>query len=143
MADVVCRRTLHARLDAGIDLPLALVSASAGYGKSTLVSHWLASCVRPSGWLSLDEGDGDLRTFLQYFIAAVQTIAPDSCKGMGSLLDSMELPTVTALGACLASYLSKIPDSFVLVFDDYHRLGATPEHDLLGALLEHPPRSTA
>ena len=58
--DLVCRQALHERLDAGLKLPLTLVAAPAGYGKSTAVAHWLEELDRPSAWVSLDEGAGDL-----------------------------------------------------------------------------------
>ncbi len=64
-ADIVWRRRLHSRLDEGRHRPLTLVSAPAGYGKSTLVSHWLETLDEPCAWLSLDEADGDLRVFLE------------------------------------------------------------------------------
>ena len=54
---------------------LTLISASAGFGKTTLVSEWIAGCERPVAWLSLDEGDNDPTRFLTYLVAALQTIA--------------------------------------------------------------------
>jgi len=62
--DLVCRQALHERLDAGLKLPLTLVAAPAGYGKSTAVAHWLEALDIPSAWVSLDEGDGELGVFL-------------------------------------------------------------------------------
>ncbi len=55
--DIVCRENLHQRLNAGLHLPLTLVAAPAGYGKSTAVAHWLEQLDIPSAWISLDEGE--------------------------------------------------------------------------------------
>ena len=79
-ADIVCRKTLYTKLEEGRRLPLSLVSAPAGYGKSTLISHWLETRGCPSAWLSLGETDSDLRVFVSYVVAAVQTVSPASCQ---------------------------------------------------------------
>ncbi|MBK8050807.1 MAG: hypothetical protein IPK16_29105 [Anaerolineales bacterium] len=70
------RPDLLARLDAGLRRPLILLSAPAGFGKTTLLSQWLEQCATPSAWLSLDQGDNDLVEFLRYMIAAVRTLFP-------------------------------------------------------------------
>src|SRR4030066_1327962 len=77
---IVLRPRLIERLNEGLQRKLTLISASAGFGKTTLVSEWVAVCERPEpkvrvAWLSLDEGDNDPTRFLTYFIAALQTIA--------------------------------------------------------------------
>src|SRR5512140_685256 len=69
------RPRLLARLR--VPCPLILLSAPAGFGKTSLVSEWTANCGQPIAWLSLDEGDSDPSRFLTYLIAALQTIAPD------------------------------------------------------------------
>ena len=73
---VVIRPRLVERLNDGLSASrkLTLISASAGFGKTTLVSEWLAGCERPVAWLSLDEGDNDPTRFLTYLVAALQTI---------------------------------------------------------------------
>jgi LuxR family maltose regulon positive regulatory protein len=70
-ADVVERPNLKGRLHRGQDGTLTLITAPAGYGKSTLVSQWLETCKRPNVWLSLDETDSDIATFLQYVLASI------------------------------------------------------------------------
>ena len=62
-ADYITRDALDASLEQGVELPLTVVSAPAGYGKSTLISHWLETNSYPSAWLSLDESDSDVRVF--------------------------------------------------------------------------------
>lgn len=140
-ADIVCRGELHKRLEKGWSLPLTLVSAPAGYGKSTLVSHWLETAGRPGGWISLDESESDLRAFLSYFIAAVREMAPKACRDTGLLLSGSELSPVAVLAGSLCNGLDSIKKRFVLVLDDYHRVRAPAVHDLLDHLLRHPPRS--
>lgn len=68
--DFVCREGLCDMLNASTEQPLTLVSAPAGYGKSSIVSHWLETCDHPSAWLSLDGTDSDVSTFLVYVVAA-------------------------------------------------------------------------
>jgi len=76
------------RLKEGLQHKLTLISAPAGFGKTTLVSQWVAGCGRPAAWLSLDEGDSDLTRFLTYLVAAVQKIAPNIGAGALAALQS-------------------------------------------------------
>jgi LuxR family maltose regulon positive regulatory protein len=85
-ADLVARPRLHQRLDQRRERPLTLVSAPAGYGKTTLVSSWLETCDWPSAWVSLDEDDNDLFLFLSYFLAALQTMFPEAGRDTQALL---------------------------------------------------------
>ncbi len=139
--DFVLRRTLLERLGAGVALPLTLVSAPAGYGKTTLVSHWLETSERPSAWVSLDDGDDSLVDFLNYFVAGVRTLFPGSCEHLSSTLNHPEvLPPLKHLVALLCNDLDEIEQPFVLVLDDYHLLVDANVHELINQLLKHPPR---
>ena len=80
--NVVSRLRLLERLNEGLDRKLTLLSSPAGFGKTTLISAWLAGCGRRAAWLSLDEGENDLTRFLIYLIAALQTIGPNVGKGV-------------------------------------------------------------
>ena len=71
---------------------LTLVSAPAGFGKTTLVGEWVAGCGRPVAWLSLDAGDSDPSRFLTYLIAALQTVAPGIGGGVLAVLQSPQPP---------------------------------------------------
>jgi membrane protein YqaA with SNARE-associated domain len=82
-------------------VPLSLISAAAGFGKTTLVSEWIAGCGRPVAWLSLDEGDSDLTRFLTYLVAAVQTIAPHIGAATLSVLQSSQPPSTDVLQTAL------------------------------------------
>ena len=120
-SDHVVRPRLIAQLDRGLERRLTLVSAPGGSGKTTLLSAW-----DPIGylvaWISLDEGDADLRTFARGMVGAVQLQAPNAVGATQSLLDLADLPAPAALAARLADELAELPDRFVIVLDDYHTI---------------------
>jgi LuxR family maltose regulon positive regulatory protein len=136
---LVLRPRLMARLNEGLHGKLTLISAPAGFGKTTLVSAWLAGRERPAAWLSLDEADHEPARFLTYLIAAVQTIAAQIGKGVGGLLHSPQPPPIESLLTTLLNDLAALPDPFVLVLDDYHVLDAKPIDKALTFLLDHLP----
>ncbi len=120
---------------------LTLISAPAGFGKTTLVSEWLANCQLPAGWLSLDEGDNDLSCFLSYLVSALQTITNDIGKGvLGAIQTSQPLMTINeSLLANLLNEIVAIPNNFILVLDDYHVIDSEPIDNALTYLLDHLP----
>ena len=127
-------------MDNGLEIPLTLVSAPAGYGKSTLVSHWLESLSHPNAWLSLDVDDSDLTVFTSYLIAAIRTLFPDACRETEALIAAPKLPPVSVLGGYLVNELDEIDTSFVLTLDDYHHIAPMSDvHELIGFILNHPP----
>ena len=110
---------------------LTLISAPAGFGKTTLTSEWLANCERPVTWLSLDEGDNDLTRFLAYFVAALQTIAEDIGEGVLDILQSPKSPPTESILTALLNEITAIPDEFVLILDDYYVIDAIPVDEAL------------
>jgi LuxR family maltose regulon positive regulatory protein len=136
---VVFRPRLVARLDEGLYHKLTLISAPAGFGKTTLVSEWIASVERPVAWLSLDEGDNDLARFLAYLIAALQTVMADRGEGLLAMLRSPQPPSIETLLTALLNEIAATPDNFILVLDDYHILEAQPIDQALTFLLDHLP----
>src|SRR5262252_2703852 len=123
-AATVPRPRLSDRLSRGIDARLTLVSAPAGFGKTTLLASWLASAPRPEGltaWLSLDQSDNDPTAFWTYAIAAVQTVAPAVGTGSLALIEADQTPVELVLGALL-NELNALPNDLVLVLDDYHAI---------------------
>ncbi|MFN2137561.1 MAG: LuxR family transcriptional regulator, partial [Candidatus Promineifilaceae bacterium] len=102
----VPRPALLARLSAGLHGRLTLISAPAGFGKTTLAAAWLASVDQPSAWLALDEEDGDPARFLAYLIAALQTIWPETGLELAALLASPQPPPANTLLAPLLTELA-------------------------------------
>ena len=139
--DLVARPQLLARLDAGLCHKLILVSAPAGFGKTTLVSQWLAASPHTAAWVALDEDDNQLPRFLRYICAAVQGALPGTCATLQALLAGIELPSVEALAKLLVAELDALPAELILVLDDYHCIHARDVHHVLRQLLHRlPPR---
>jgi len=136
--DHLYRQRLLERLNRNSNRPLTLVSAPAGYGKSTLISCWLESCNVPNAWLSLDENDNDLRFFLSYFIAAIQTILPVAGGQMKGLINAAELPPLETVSFTLVNELDLIEEEFILVLDDYHLITEKAVQHLIIDLMKHP-----
>jgi LuxR family transcriptional regulator, maltose regulon positive regulatory protein len=138
---VVNRPRLIERLDEGFLLgrKLTLVSAPVGYGKTTLVSEWVAYCKRPVAWLSLDEGDNDPARFLTYLVAALQTIAENIGAGVSRSLQAPKLPPIESILTGLLNEISTFPRQFTLVLDDYHLIDSKTVNNALTFLLEHLP----
>jgi len=135
----VSRPRLFERLDEGLERKLSLISAPAGFGKTTLASEWVASCGQPVAWLSLDEGDNDPTGFLAYIVAAVQTIAADIGDGALAALQSPQPPPTEWLLTSLLNDIAAMPGSFILVLDDYHVIDSQPVDEVLVFLVEHLP----
>jgi LuxR family transcriptional regulator, maltose regulon positive regulatory protein len=138
--NVVVRTRLLVQLNEGLHRKLTLISASAGFGKTTLVSEWIAGCGRPAAWLSLDEGDNDPNRFLTYLIAALQTVAPGVGQGFLAVLQAPQPPPAEVVLTSLLNEMTTLPDSFVLVIDDYHIIDSKPVDAILDFLIEHQPR---
>ena len=147
--DLVERVWLMGRLDDGIEHPLTLVCAPAGYGKTTLICAWLdrmsagrgeGTVFLPSAWLSLDEYDSDLNLFLRYFIAALRTIFTDTCAKTLTLLQAGQPPPQAILRTTLFNELEELPGDAILVLDDYQFIHGKAVHDLLIELARHWPK---
>ena len=139
----VARPRLIERLNDGLTRKLVLISAPAGFGKTTLLSSWLAQKGIPAGWVSIDEGDNDPARFLAYLIAALQAalqpIAADVGESVTAMLQAPRPPTIEVVLTSLINELAALPQEFVLVLDDYHLVHAPLVHKQLAFLLEHQP----
>ena len=135
------RQHLLDQLDQRRKRPLTLISAPAGYGKTTLASCWLETSDSPYAWLSLDETDNDLRLFLSYFLTAIQTIFPNFGRPTLAMVNASTLAPVTVLVGSLINEIDRIEQSFVLALDDFHLIKDESVLDLLNQLLRHPPKS--
>jgi LuxR family maltose regulon positive regulatory protein len=153
--ELVPRRRLIERLDAGLRRKLTLISAPAGSGKTTLLSEWASGCGRAVAWISLDGGDNDPVRFLAYLVAALQTIPGLNTARVGeSILVALQAPRFVEgdtfkdadalpIGPLLTGLINRIisadPAPFVLVLDDYQAINAPPNHKALTWLLDHAP----
>ena len=143
-AKIVLRPRLIEQLNEGLVGKLTLLSAPAGFGKTTLVSEWVARCGQPVAWLSLDEGDHDPIRFLTYLVSALQTLPPKTGganigEGVLALLQSPQPPSTESILTNLLNEITTIPDHFILVLDDYHLIDSRPVDQVLTFLLEHLP----
>src|SRR5215213_4578254 len=118
---------------------ITLISAPAGFGKTTLVSEWVAGCGRPVAWLSLDEGDNDPTRFLFYLVTALQTVAMTMGNEVLEMLQSPQPPPPESILTSLLNEITTLPDHFVLVLDDYHVIDARPVDHALTFLIDHQP----
>ncbi len=141
---LVARPRLRERLDRGAESKLTLISAPAGFGKTTLLAEWLAGTPareRSTAWLSLDPGDNQPAAFWTHLVAALQVAAPGAGASALSLLESSQPPAIEAVLAKLLNELGAVPDDVVLVLNDYHVIEAQEIIDGVAFLLEHlPPR---
>jgi len=149
------RPQLIKRLNQGLDQghKLTLLSTPTGFGKTTLVSEWVACCQRPAAWLSLVEGDNDLRRFLNYLVAALKTLALSEVEGIATqqspvvnigdgvlaVLQSPQPPPTESILTVLLNEITTIPDNIVLFLDDCHVIDAKPVDNALSFLLKHLP----
>jgi len=138
----VPRQRLTERVDEGLTHPLTLVSAPAGYGKTTLLSEWRLSDTGrgyPMAWLSLDNEDNDPARFLSYLVSALGTIRPN----LGRIsLQALESPEPVAPRAVLGPLVNELDESEIplgLVLDDYHVITSRPVHESVTFLLDHMP----
>jgi LuxR family maltose regulon positive regulatory protein len=137
------RPRLLERLSRGAESKLTLVSAPAGFGKTTLLAEWLegaASEGTSTAWLSLDPGDSQATTFWSYVIAALQTVAPGFGANSLSLLRQPQPPPIEAILATLVNELSETSHQIIFVLDDYHAIDARDVDQGMAFLLDHLPR---
>ncbi|HEX2048770.1 MAG TPA: hypothetical protein VHF27_13470 [Acidimicrobiales bacterium] len=139
---LVDRARLRERLSRGAESALTLVSAPAGFGKTTLLTEWVGALPAdgpPVAWLSLDGRDNDPALFWTYVVAALRVaVGPDIGATALSLLESSKAPIDAVLAAMLNDLLA-LPGDLVLVLDDYHLIEARQVHDGVAFLLGHRP----
>ncbi len=150
-AELVRRPALIERLNVGLDRKLTLISAPAGFGKTTLVSEWVEGLQETGkrkshpikfAWLSLDVEDNDPVRFLSYFIAAMNRnteIGPEIGQSASSLLQSPQPPSTNTILTSLINEVVSAPVRIVFVIDDYHLIESEPIHQALVFLLDNLP----
>jgi ATP/maltotriose-dependent transcriptional regulator MalT len=141
---LVARPRLREALAIGEGRSLTLVSAPAGFGKTTLLAEWLgdrSEDERPAAWFSLDEGDNDPTRFLTYLAITLQKIEGGIGEGVLASLRSPQLPPVEAVVGALINELADVPGEITVVLDDYHLIDSEPVHEATAFLLEHLPEN--
>ena len=141
--ELVSRPRLIGRLNAGRNCKLTLVSAPAGFGKTTLVAEWVQAMSRAAppiaiAWLSLDEDDNDLARFLVYVVATLSKIEANIGKGVLNQLRTSPPPAEEIL-TFLINVIATMPGQIILVLDDYHLIEDQAIHDAVAFLLERLP----
>ena len=141
---LVARPRLHALLAEGLIRPLTLVSAPAGFGKTTMVNEWHNS---PAGkdfslaWISLDKDDNHPYRFLRYLVAAIGELEKRISEPALAALQLQQPPSETAILTALVNDLNSLSIPFALVLDDYHLITAQAVHEIILFLLDHLPPS--
>ena len=136
---LVRRMRLIEILQAGLERRLTLVSAPAGFGKTTLICAWIRECEQPAAWLSLEDSDNDPVRFLRYLIAALQTIDPQVGQTVQPLLGSPQPRASESLVTLLINDLATLAEPFILVLDDYHTIQLPAIHRAVEFLVGHQP----
>ena len=137
--NLVSRPRLIQDLNKGMAGKLTLISAPAGFGKTTLVSEWIAGCSCPATWISLDEGDSDPLRFLLYLISAFRAVDPKLGEGLVGRLEAPQSPPVESVLTALINEVNSIGEPFVLVLDDYHAINSRQTDEALEFLVDHLP----
>jgi LuxR family maltose regulon positive regulatory protein len=141
--NVLQRHAIYNRLDASVNKNLILVSAPAGYGKTTLLSEWARRKKRRLAWVSLDGYDNDLGRFLSHIVAALQTILPEVGKlTLATLQSAAQASPVSALSVLIneiENVQGERAERLVLVLDDYHVIETQEIHAVMDYLLDNLP----
>jgi LuxR family transcriptional regulator, maltose regulon positive regulatory protein len=138
---MVKRPRLKAQLDAGLTSRIILISAPAGFGKTSLLSEWLSDYRGLKAWISLDKSDNDPARFLKYLIAGIQLIVPGAGKTTGALLNSAQ-PVAIEIEPLLTSIvneLAAISEQIVIILDDYHLIENPSIHNTVSFLIDNLP----
>jgi LuxR family maltose regulon positive regulatory protein len=145
-AGLVAPPHLLSKLDEGVQNPLTLIIAPAGYGKTTLLSEWTNALQKAESsspwavcWLSLDAGDNDLLRFLRYLTAALEKVRPEMGAETRALIRSFESMHPTTPLSMLVNDMHELDQSILLVLDDYQFISNPAIHDGITFLLEHIP----
>jgi LuxR family maltose regulon positive regulatory protein len=142
--NLVARPRLHERLDQGEERKLTLVSAPAGFGKTTLLVEWLmerSGNERSVVWVSLEESDNDLARFLSYLVGALQNVEEGIGEGVLASLRSPELPPIETVVGALINELADAEGEVTVFLDDYHLIDTRLVHETVSFFLEHLPEN--
>ena len=141
-SDLVPRPRLMNQLHPGIQRPLTLIAAPAGFGKTTLLATWLEHASLPAAWVSLEQDDDDLTRFWSYVFTALEHVHPGSGASALALLQASPLSPLPPIETILTVWingLAPLPHEVALVLDDYHLITEPAIHQALTFLLDHLP----
>jgi LuxR family maltose regulon positive regulatory protein len=139
--NLVQRPFLYEKLNQGLSRKLILISAQAGFGKTTLLCDWIKEQQIPTAWYSLDKGDNDPVEFLNYIIAAIQNIQKNFGQSALNLMHSPNKPTYYSISNLLINDILLIKQDFLLVLDDFHLITNNEIIELLSYFIEHIPNN--
>jgi LuxR family maltose regulon positive regulatory protein len=123
------------------DRPLKLIVAGAGYGKSVLMSQWLDTYDGKYCWISLEEDCNDLQIFLSYLIAGIQQQFPENMQRIAQMNSSSQLPSIEAIAQTLNNELLDLPESLMIVWDDFHVIRDNTILNLFNKITKFPPKN--
>ena len=136
---LVSRPRLHHKLNEGMEAKLTLVSAQAGYGKTTALSVWVKQNNKTVAWVSLDRQDNDWTQFWSYVVASIQESEPGFGLSAYSLFEMGPSSTLEPAIIELLNELNRFPRELVIILDDFHVIQLPAIHQSLAHLLEHLP----
>ena len=137
--NIVHRTELYGKLNTGLSRKLILVSAPAGFGKTTLLSDWINHSRIPAAWFSLEKSDNDPVEFLSYIISGIQSIHAGFGQSAFKLLQSPNRPTIESIASLVINEILNIDQNFILVLDDFHAINSREIFELTTYLLQHIP----
>jgi LuxR family maltose regulon positive regulatory protein len=139
--NLVQRPHLNKKLKDGETRKLTLISAPAGFGKTTTVAEWIQKNNQHAAWISLDDGDNVLSRFMTYLITAIQRIDSDFGADILTVVQATEHPHLESLLTMFVNQIAEIQNEFILVLDDYHLISTQSIHDAVEFLLGHLPQN--
>ena len=135
----VLRFRLLKSLDQVLHKKIFLLSAPAGFGKTTLVSDWIDQRDVKAAWLSLDNGENDLIQFIKYLVFSLRLLFPEIGEQVIRMTQSSQLPPVETIMTTLINEVLQFQTEFVLVLDDYHVIDDSDVDDALSFLVDNLP----
>ncbi len=138
---VIARPHLLLQLNNGINRKVTLVSAAAGFGKTTLVSQWVRKIDRQVAWVSLDSQDNDVKRFCLYVLYALKPCVPELEVLFNEMISFDQMPIKEAVITAVINSISNVQEDIVLVLDDYHLIENDKIHEGVGFLLEYLPQN--
>ncbi len=136
---LVQRKRLLEKLNQGLSSKLILISAAAGFGKTTVLSEWVRQVKLPVSWFSLDERDNEPTRFWSYFVTALQQNSPNLGEAMLGMLRSPAPLSFEAFLTPLLNEFAQLQTNLILVLDDYHLITTSIIHEALNFVLDHLP----